>query len=132
MLRPDPGRLGWDFTTAFTVTDVYATGASPALSALLLVVTITSLGYVIGHMRLEPGSVWPAIVRHAAWNSIVVGGFDSVNTGPEAALWMGGSGVLTALTLIVAAFLISRRRWTGFLLFPDHRDHTRARRQLQR
>ena len=104
MLLPDPGKLGWAFTTAFTLTGVYATGPSPALSALLLMVTITSPGYVIGHMRLETGSVWPAIVLHAAWNSIIVGGFDSVNTGPEAALWVGESGVLTALTLVVAAF----------------------------
>ena len=95
-----------------TLTGVYATGPSPLLSAVLLMVTITSLGYVIGRMRLETGSVWPAIVVHAAWNSIIVGAFDSATTGAGASLWVGESGVLTAFTLVVAAFLFSRGRWT--------------------
>jgi membrane protease YdiL (CAAX protease family) len=97
---------------AGTLTGVYATGPWPVLSAVLLVVTITSLGYVIGRMRLETGSIWPAIAVHAAWNSIIVGAFDSATTGAGAALWVGESGVLTALTLVVAAFLFSRGRWT--------------------
>jgi hypothetical protein len=88
-----------------TLTGVYATGPSPVLSAVLLTVTITSLGYVIGRMRLQTGSIWPAIVVHAAWNSIIVGAFDSATTGAGAALWVGESGVLTALTLVVAAVL---------------------------
>ena len=95
-----------------TLTGVYATGPSPLISAVLLMVTITSLGYVIGRMRLETGSVWPAIVVHAAWNSIIVGAFDLATTGAGAALWVGESGVLTAFTLVVAAFLFSRGRWT--------------------
>jgi membrane protease YdiL (CAAX protease family) len=97
---------------AGTLTGVYATGRSPVLSAVFLMVTITSLSYVIGRMRLETGSVWPAIAVHAAWNSIIVGAFDSATTGAGAALWVGESGVLTALTLVVAAFLFSRGRWT--------------------
>jgi membrane protease YdiL (CAAX protease family) len=36
-------------------------------------VTITTLGYVIGRMGLETSSVWPAIVVHAAWNAIIMG-----------------------------------------------------------
>ena len=82
---------------AGTLTGVYATGPSPVLSAVLLMVTITSLSYVIGRMRLETGSIWPAIVLHAAWNSVIVGAFDSATTGAGAALWVGESGILTAL-----------------------------------
>jgi uncharacterized protein len=58
---------------AGTLTGVYATGPSPVLSAVLLMVTFTSFGYVIGRMRLETGSIWPAIVLHAAWNAVIVG-----------------------------------------------------------
>ena len=101
------------------------TGPSPLLSAVLLMVTITSLGYVIGRMRLETGSVWPAIAVHASWNSIIVGAFDSATTGAGAALWVGESGVLTAFTLIVAAFLFSRGRWT-IRRQPEARRSSRA------
>ena len=91
---------------------VYAAGLSPALSAALIVVSITSFGFVISRLRLETGSVWPAIVLHAAWNRIIQGPFDGATTGAGATLWVGESGILTALTLILAAVLFSRGRWT--------------------
>ncbi len=91
---------------------IYAAGPSPALSAALIVVSITSFGYVISRLRLETGSVWPAIVLHAAWNSIIQGPFDGATAGAVATLWVGESGVLTALTLVVAAVAFSRGRWT--------------------
>jgi hypothetical protein len=52
---------------------VIATDPSPVLSAVLLMVTITMLGYVIGRMGLETSSVWPAIVVLAAWNATIMG-----------------------------------------------------------
>ena len=91
---------------------VYAAGPSPALSAVLIVVSITSFGYVIGRLRLESGSVWPAVVLHAAWNRVIQQLFDPATSGAGAALWVGESGVLTALTLILAAVIFSRGRWT--------------------
>jgi membrane protease YdiL (CAAX protease family) len=91
---------------------VYAAGLSPALSAALIVVSITSFGFVISRLRLETGSVWPAIVLHAAWNRIIQGPFDGATTGAGATLWVGESGILTALTLILAAVIFSRGRWT--------------------
>jgi CAAX protease family protein len=97
---------------------VYAAGPSPALSAVLIMVSITSFGYVIARMRLETGSVWPAVVLHAAWNSIIQGPFDGATTGGGATLWVGESGVLTALTLVVAAVIYSRGRWTVIRSLP--------------
>jgi uncharacterized protein len=91
---------------------VYAAGPSPALSAALIVVSITSFGFVISRLRLETGSVWPAIVLHGAWNRIIQGPFDGATTGAGATLWVGESGVLTALTLVLAAVIFSRGRWT--------------------
>lgn len=91
---------------------VYAAGPSPALSAVLIVVSITSFGFVISRLRLETGSVWPAIVLHGAWNRIIQGPFDGATTGAGATLWVGESGVLTALTLVLAAVIFSRGRWT--------------------
>lgn len=91
---------------------VYAAGPSPAFSAALIMVSITSFGYVIARLRLETGSVWPAVVLHAAWNSIIQGPFDGATTGAGATLWVGESGVLTALVLVVAAVVFSRGQWT--------------------
>lgn len=91
---------------------VYAAGASPALSAAVIMVSIVSFGYVISRLRLETGSIWPAIVLHAAWNSVIQGPFDGATTGSGAMLWTGESGILTALVLVVAAFVFSLGRWT--------------------
>jgi uncharacterized protein len=84
-------------------------------------VSITSFGYVIARLRLETGSIWPAIILHASWNSIIQGPFDGATTGAEAAVWVGESGILTALTLVVAAFIFSRGRWM-ILRQPSKRD----------
>ena len=91
---------------------VYAAGPSPALSAVPIMVAITTFGYVIARIRLETGSVWPAVALHAAWNSTIQGPFDGATTGAGAALWVGESGVLTALALVVSALVFSRGRWT--------------------
>lgn len=99
---------------------VYAAGPSPVLSAALIMVAITSFGYVISRLRLETGSVWPAVVLHASWNSIIQGPFDGATTGAGATLWVGESGVLTALLLVVAAVFFSRGRWT-ILRSPEER-----------
>lgn len=100
---------------------VYAAGPSPALSATLIMVSITSFGYVIARVRLETGSVWPAIVLHTAWNSFIQGPFDGATTGAGATLWVGESGILTALTLAVAAVISSRGRWTIVRSLPRHK-----------
>ena len=75
-------------------------------------VSVTSVAFVLARMRLETGSVWPAIVLHAAWNSIIQDAFDPATTGSGATLWVGESGLLTLLALIVAAVVFSRGHWT--------------------
>ena len=99
---------------------VYAAGPSPVLSAALIMVAITSFGYVIARVRLETGSVWPAVVLHAAWNRIIQGPFDGSTSGAGATLWVGESGILTALALVVAATICSRGKWT-ILRRPEDR-----------
>ncbi|HET7480744.1 MAG TPA: type II CAAX endopeptidase family protein [Rubrobacteraceae bacterium] len=91
--------------------EVYAAGPSPALSAAFIMVSIISFGYVIARLRLETGSIWPAIILHSSWNSIIQGPFDGATTGAGAAVWVGESGILTALTLVVVAVVFSRGRW---------------------
>jgi membrane protease YdiL (CAAX protease family) len=96
------------------VAGVYVAGSSPVVSAMLFMITVTSIGFVFARVRLETGSIWPAIALHGAWNSIIQGAFDPVTmgTGAGATLWVGEGGILTALALIVAAVIFSRGHWT--------------------
>jgi uncharacterized protein len=94
-----------------TLAGVYAAGPSPVLSAVLLLIGVVSIGHVIAWLRLNTGSIWPAIVLHSAWNSIIQGPFDQATTGTAAKLWTGESGILTVLALVIAALIIARRPW---------------------
>jgi membrane protease YdiL (CAAX protease family) len=91
---------------------VYLAGPSPGLSALLWMVVATSLSFVLARLRLETGSIWPAIALHAAWNSVIQVALDSASTGTGATLWVGESGILVMLTTIVASVISTRGRWT--------------------
>src|SRR5919202_1980767 len=106
---------------------VYLVGPPPALSALLWVVTATAFSFVFARLRLETGSVWPAIALHAAWNGLIQAAFDPASTGAGAELWIGESGIFVALTMIVAAGIFSQGRWT-ICRVPEARDQTGAAR----
>ena len=90
---------------------VYVAGSSPVVSAMLFMVVVTSFGFAFARMRLETGSIWPAIALHGAWDSIIQGAFDPVSVGTGATLWVGEAGILTALALVVAAIIFSRGHW---------------------
>ena len=91
---------------------VYLAGPPPILSASLWIVTATAFSFVFARLRLATGSVWPAIILHAAWNSVIQVVFDPASTGAGAALWVGESGILVALTMVAAAVIFSRGQWT--------------------
>lgn len=90
----------------------FVQGVPPLLATALLMVMTPSLGYVLARMRLETGSVWPAVALHVAWNVVIQAGFQPLAAGASNQLWVGESGVLTALVLILTAVIYSRGRWT--------------------
>ena len=104
---------------------VYLAGPPPVLSAVLFMVVATAFSFVFARLRLETGSVWPAIALHAAWNAIIQVAFDPASTGAGATLWVGESGILVALTMIFAAVIFSRGRWT-IRRAPEARQQTGA------
>jgi CAAX protease family protein len=91
----------------------YASGPHPMLSAAIFIVDVVGIALVIGTLRLRSGSVWPAIVLHAAWNAIIQGPFDQSSSGPGATLWVGESGLLVAaasLAMGIVVVMLDRRR----------------------
>jgi membrane protease YdiL (CAAX protease family) len=99
----------------------FAQGQPPLLATALLLILTTSLGYVLARMRLETGSIWPAIALHVAWNVIIQIGFDELASGASKSIWVGETGILTTLVLVVAAVIYSRGRWT-ILREPPKRE----------
>ncbi|MFF2481057.1 type II CAAX prenyl endopeptidase Rce1 family protein [Paenibacillus sp. NPDC058071] len=87
----------------------YYSGPYPALSVVLLMISITSFGYIISRLRLTTGSVWPAVFLHASWNAIIQEIFDGFSKGENTLLWTGESGILVAFVLMIVAWRISRR-----------------------
>src|SRR5262249_49479064 len=76
------------------VSGQYAAGPYPTLSAILFVVSTTAGGYIIARVRLESGSVWPAVLFHASWNAVMQGTFDVFTARHASALWTGESGIV--------------------------------------
>ena len=101
----------------------FVQGVPPLLATALLMVLTPSLGYVLARMRLETGSVWPAIALHVAWNATIQAGFQPLAAGASSQVWVGESGILTALVLVAAAVIYSRGRWT-ILHKPPKRETT--------
>ena len=106
---------------------VYLVGPPPVLAALLFIVTATAFSFVFARLRLETGSVWPAITLHSAWNAIIQSAFDPASKGVGMELWIGESGILVALTMILAAVICSFGRWTIRTARGEQRESGAAR-----
>ncbi|MFC3746583.1 type II CAAX prenyl endopeptidase Rce1 family protein [Paenibacillus sp. GCM10012306] len=87
----------------------YNSGSNLAVSILLFMVSVSSFAYILGRLRLTSGSLWPAVLLHASWNAIIQDAFDAYTGGTNAMLWTGESGILVALFLLLAAWMMSRR-----------------------
>jgi uncharacterized protein len=94
----------WHFP--LILSGAYASGPFPLLSAGLFIFTVIGIALMAGVLRLRSGSVWPAIVLHAAWNSIIQEPFDRSSAGPGATLWVGESGVLVAVMTLIVGVLV--------------------------
>jgi membrane protease YdiL (CAAX protease family) len=106
------------------VSGLYAAGPDPLRSALVFMGAVVPAAVLFGWARLLTGSVWPAVVAHGAWNSVIQSVFDASTTGPGAAVWTGESGLLTSAVLIalaVAVTVVVRRQGWPVLRTPPRR-----------
>ncbi|MEV6559446.1 CPBP family intramembrane glutamic endopeptidase [Nocardia sp. NPDC051756] len=83
-------------------------GGSVPLIAALFVVQVTVVSYVFARLRLDTGSIWPAVVLHASWNSVIQSVFDPHTSGSQAWLWLGEQGVLTLAANVIGVVLLYR------------------------
>jgi membrane protease YdiL (CAAX protease family) len=91
------------------LTGLYVAGPSPLVSAVNVVIATTAFGFIVAHARLSTGSVWPAVALHLAWNRIINNVFDSVTTAnADTSLWVGESGVLTTVAVVVVVAISLR------------------------
>jgi membrane protease YdiL (CAAX protease family) len=88
-------------------------GPAPIVVTGLLLVTTTAVGYVLGRLRLDTGNVWPAVVLHVVWNTVIQTGFDPAATGEGRALWIGETGIITAFVLTATALSYRAARTTS-------------------
>ena len=91
----------------------FVQGVPPLLATALFMVLAPSLGYLLARMRLETGSVWPAVALHTTWNVAMQAGFQPLATGASSQLWVGESGVITVLVVVLAAAIYSRGKWAN-------------------
>ncbi|HJL16285.1 MAG TPA: type II CAAX endopeptidase family protein [Sandaracinaceae bacterium LLY-WYZ-13_1] len=93
----------------------YAAGPSPVLSTATFFVGMLAVSYVFARVRLASGSVWPAVLFHAAWNAVIQGAWDGFVPGHGAShagnVWVGESGVLVLAAHLVAAPALT---WVAF------------------
>jgi len=99
----------WHLPVVFA--GVYAVGPSRILTAAGLMVAALGFGAILAWLRLSTGSIWPCIFAHAAWNSLINGGFTFATQKATENMWIGETGILVAVTLVIAALLL-RRSWS--------------------
>ena len=101
---------GWHLP--LIVSGEYAVGRIPWLSPPLFALTAISASFLFARVRLESGSVWPAVLLHSSWNALIQGTFDHFTQGGHAgrgsALWTGESGILVAVATLVACAWLTR------------------------
>jgi membrane protease YdiL (CAAX protease family) len=92
------------------LTGQYASSRMPALSAILFLLDILAFAYLAAKLRLESGSVWPAVLLHGSWNTLIQGVFDRSTAGSP--FLLGESGILVVAFDILFVGLLVRGTWT--------------------
>lgn len=95
--------------TPLIVAGVYAAGPKPVLSAILFFVNVVGVGCLFAWMRLRTGSLWPAVLLHAAWNAVIQGTFDACTKGTS--VWVGEAGVIVTLVNVALVAFVVRGSW---------------------
>ncbi|MCP1164419.1 MULTISPECIES: CPBP family intramembrane glutamic endopeptidase [Bacillus] len=90
------------------IAGLYVVGPSVLLSVLGIYFCIVPFSYITAYLRLITGSVWPSVIIHTTWNAIIQGPFARASTGYQTEIWVGESGLITAIIILITAIIMSR------------------------
>jgi membrane protease YdiL (CAAX protease family) len=96
----------WHLPVVFA--GVYAASPSRLISAAGLIIATLAFGSILAWLRLGTGSVWPCVLAHAAWNSVINGGYTLATHNAPENIWVGETGIVVAVTLVLAAWVLGR------------------------
>lgn len=94
--------------TPLMLSGQYNASPRPVVSFIMFFISLAGTAWVMARLRLSTGSVWPPIVLHAAWNSILIQFFAACTRGDMATFWVGESGVLVALSVVCTVYVAYR------------------------
>ncbi len=100
--------LVWAFWHApLILSGQYNPSAYQKLSFVLFAVTMVSLGSLLARLRLETDSIWPPVVLHASWNSIIVAFLGECTPDKKAAaIWVSEGGIFVSLWMLCVAIIV--------------------------
>ncbi|HDR7608130.1 TPA: CPBP family intramembrane metalloprotease [Bacillus mycoides] len=90
------------------IAGLYVEGPAVFLSVLGIYFCIVPFSYITAYLRLITGSIWPSVIIHTTWNAIIQGPFARASTGYQTEIWIGESGLITALIILITAIIMSR------------------------
>ncbi|MFJ7890487.1 CPBP family intramembrane glutamic endopeptidase [Lysinibacillus xylanilyticus] len=90
------------------IAGLYVEGPSVLLSVLGIYFCIVPFSYITAYLRLITGSIWPSVIIHTTWNAIIQGPFTRASTGYQTEIWIGESGLITAIIILITAIITSR------------------------
>lgn len=90
------------------IAGLYVEGTSVFLSVLGIYLCIVPFSYITAYLRLITGSVWPPVIIHTTWNAIIQGPFARASTGYQTEIWIGESGLITAIIILITAIIMSK------------------------
>ncbi|MED1265937.1 CPBP family intramembrane metalloprotease [Bacillus mycoides] len=90
------------------IAGLYVEGPAVFLSVLGIYFCIVPFSYITAYLRLITGSIWPSVIIHTTWNAIIQGPFARASTGYQTEIWIGESGLITALIILITAIIVSR------------------------
>jgi CAAX protease family protein len=97
----------WHLPVVFA--GVYAMGPSHWVTALNLMVTAVAVGALLAWLRIGTGSIWPCILLHATWNGLINAGFTLAVQGHDENIWVGETGIIVVVTLVIAVLLLKNK-----------------------
>jgi membrane protease YdiL (CAAX protease family) len=128
--RPGPALLVgflhglWHLPIVFLVTGAYLTEGNRWLTVPIFLAILTAAGSLYGWLRDSSGSMWPAVITHAAFNLVLGVIADTWTTTEPGTIALIGreTGIATLGALVIAAIVVHNRASKRSIAAPARPD----------